>query len=188
MSRTAATAAVLLLLAAPAGAEGYVVEGDPWELGEAGVSELYGCMEARMAAGYASGGDPAAVAYRGWTAAATRPAVAGPHGERFLLTFANPVAAEQYLRFEEEGFEMPVGSVLAKESIAVGEGGVPRVGPLFLMEKVDGAPETDGWRYSAVMENGAYVDHTQAFCHDCHAAFADRDALGYPLEEVRVAR
>ena len=42
-----------------------------------------------------------------------------PHGNRIMDTFANDIAAEQYLKYQEEGFTMPVGSVLAKESITI---------------------------------------------------------------------
>ena len=27
----------------------------------------------------------------------------------------------------------------------------------------------------------------QSFCHNCHEAFEGQDALGYPLEEVRLS-
>ena len=175
------------LLALPAAAEeACPVEGGPWDLDAAAVAALYACMEGRMAEGYAAGGDPIAAAYRGWTAAATRPALAGPHGERFLQTFANDVAAEAYLRFREGDFAMPVGSVLAKESFAVRDG-TARVGPLFVMEKVEGAAEHGGWSYSAVQPDGTPMGISQGFCHDCHGGFEARDSMGYPLEEVRVS-
>ena len=182
-----AAAAALTLAALPAHAqEACAVEGDPWELDAAGVDALYGCMEARMLEGYTREGDATAAAYRDWTASATRPAVAGPHGERFLNTFVNEIGAAQYFAFEEGEFEMPVGSVLAKESIAVREG-TARVGPLFLMTKVDDAPDYDGWLYAGVQPNGKPLRISQDFCHDCHANFDASDSMGYPLEEVRVS-
>ena len=122
-------AALLTLAAAPALAQqACTVDGDPYDLDDAGVAALYGCMGDRMVEAYAKEGDATAAAYRGWTATATRPAVAGPHGERFLYTFVNDVAAERYTAFEQGDFEMPTGSVLAKESMAVREGEA-RVGP-----------------------------------------------------------
>ncbi|MEM8870402.1 MAG: cytochrome P460 family protein [Pseudomonadota bacterium] len=161
---------------------------DPFELEENDVITLYDCMEAKMLAGYTKGDDPVAAVYRDWTVTATRAAVAGPHGERLLLTYANDIAAEQYLKFEYEGVIMPVGSVLAKESVKIGKEGKARIGPLFIMTKVaDGAAdETDGWVYSGVQPNGKPMKFKQAFCHDCHSAFSDQDALAYPLEEVRI--
>ena len=99
--------------------------------------------------------------------------------------FYNDIAAEQYLKFEEGGFEMPVGSVLAKESIAVRDG-TGRVGPLFIMTKVDDAPDNDNWLYSAVQPNGKDMKISQSFCSDCHIGFDTQDSMGYPLEEVRL--
>jgi len=161
---------------------------DPFELEDADVVALYECMEAKMVEGYTKGDDPIAGVYRSWAVTATRPAVAGPHGERLLLTFANDVAAEEYLKFAYEGVEMPVGSVLAKESVKLGKEGKARIGPLFIMTKVAAgeADETDNWVYSGVQPNGKPLKFKQAFCHDCHAAFSDQDALAYPLEEVRI--
>ena len=80
-----------------------------FDLEEDQVVALYDCLKDKMATGYAKQGDEVASAYRGWAITATRAAVAGPHGNRLLLTFANDVAAEQYLKFAEEGVEMPDG-------------------------------------------------------------------------------
>lgn len=179
-------AAAATTLAGGAAAQDCTIEGDHWDLDDAGVAALYDCMSQRMIDGYTKEGDETAAAYRDWTVSATRAAVAGAHGERFLLTYANDVAAEQYLRFEEGEFEMPVGSVLAKESIA-NRKGKARVGPLFIMTKVDDAPEYDNWFYSGVQPNGKPLRISQAFCHDCHQGFDASDSMGYPLEEVRVS-
>ncbi|WP_112321196.1 cytochrome P460 family protein [Oceanibium sediminis] len=186
---TAAALTTLTLGASQAAAQDCVApSGDPFELDAAAVAEVYACMEAGMLEGYTSGDDPVAPVYRDWTVTATRPAVAGPHGERLLLTFANETAAEQYLKFETEGVAMPAGSVLAKESIKLGEDGKARVGPLFIMTKVASgeAEDTDNWVYSGVLPNGKPLSFKQSFCHDCHAGFAGQDALAYPVEEVRV--
>ncbi|MEM9794996.1 MAG: cytochrome P460 family protein [Pseudomonadota bacterium] len=179
-------AAVLACFALPAAAqEACSVEGDKWDLDDAAVTALYDCMQARMIEGYTKGDNAWAAEYREWNATASRPAVAGAHGERFLYTFVNDVAAEQYLAFEQGEFEMPVGSILAKETMAVREG-TGRVGPLFFMEKVADAPDTDGWVYSGVQPNGKALKISQSFCHDCHAAFEDQDSMGYPVQEVRL--
>ncbi|MEL6885196.1 MAG: cytochrome P460 family protein [Pseudomonadota bacterium] len=162
---------------------------DPFDLDEAAINVLYDCLKQDMAAGYAKAGDSVGADYRTWTVTSTRPAVAGPHGNRLLQTFANDVAADQYLQFAEEGFEMPVGSVLAKESISVSiKKQKARVGPLFIMSKVgmDEAPETAGWLYAGVQPNGKPMKIKQSFCHDCHVGWEAQDHLAYPLEEVRV--
>ncbi|MFD3190047.1 recombinase [Sedimentitalea sp. HM32M-2] len=163
-------------------------QGDTWELSAAEIETLYDCIAQDMQTAYAKSGHPAATAYRGWTVASTRPAVAGPHGDRLLQTFANAEAAESYLAFAPEGVRMPAGSVLAKESIALSADGTARVGPLFLMTKLDqgGAPDSDDWFYEAVQPDGRMMRLSQSFCHDCHGAWQDQDSLAYPLEEVRV--
>ena len=165
------------------------IEGDPYDLDDAGVSALYDCIEAAMAEGYGREGDEIGSAFRGWAVTSTRPALAGPHGERFLQTFANDVAAEQYLKFETEGVEMPEGSILAKESFRVGDDGVAKVGPLFIMTKVgEGeSPDTNDWIYSALLPNGKPMGIQQSFCSACHAGWAEQDDLAYPVEEVRIS-
>ena len=163
---------------------------DPFDLGEAEINEIYACLKDKMLAGYTKGDDAVAAVYRDWAPTATRPAVAGPHGNRLLNTFANDIAAEQYLKFEEEGVVMPAGSVLAKESIKINtKKGMAVVGPLFIMTKGEAgaAPDADDWIYSAVQPNGKPMKIKQSFCHNCHEAFEGQDALGYPLEEVRVS-
>lgn len=163
---------------------------DPFDLDEAAINSIYDCIKDKMVEGYTKEGDEVAAAYRSWTVSGTRPAVAGPHGNRLLLTFANDVAAEQYLKFEEEGVEMPAGSVLAKESITIStKKKQARVGPLFIMTKLEegGAPDADDWLYSAVQPNGKPMKIKQSFCHDCHIGWESQDALAYPLEEVRVS-
>ncbi len=152
---------------------------------------LYDCIKGKMIEGYTKAGDETAAAYRDWQVTASRPAVQGAHQERFLLTFANDIAAEQYLKFEAEGVSMPVGSVLAKESFrASAKKKKALVGPLFLMTKVEegGAPETNDWVYGGLLPNGKPMKFKQAFCHDCHSAWEDQDFLAYPVEEVRLSQ
>ena len=191
MIRKLAIAAVLSTAASTASAAdcNAVTVEDAFDLDEAAINVLYDCLKDKMATGYAKEGDEIGSNYRNWAATATRPAVAGPHGNRLLNTFANDIAAEQYLKFEEEGFEMPVGSVLAKESITVSiKKKAARPGPLFIMTKVgvDEAPDTAGWLYAGLQPNGKVMKVKQSFCHDCHVGWEAQDHLGYPLEEVRV--
>ncbi|SFI90562.1 cytochrome P460 family protein [Jannaschia pohangensis] len=189
LAAAAATFASAMTLALPAAAQdACAVEGDRWDLDDAGVAALYDCMEGQMLDAYTKEGDAIAGAYRDWTITATRAAVAGPHQERFLLTFVNDVATEQYLKFEDGDFEMPVGSILVKESIGVRDG-TARVGPLFIMEKVDTAEaaEYGNWFYSGIQPNGKPLKISQKFCHDCHGGYEGQDSMGYPLEEVRVS-
>ncbi|MEO9650477.1 MAG: cytochrome P460 family protein [Roseobacter sp.] len=162
---------------------------DFFDLDETHVVALYACLEQKMADGYAKGGDEVGSAFRTWAVTSTRPAAEGSHGNRLLQTFANDIAADQYLEFAEEGFVMPVGSVLAKESISFSKKKkTARPGPLFIMTKMElgSIPETDDWLYSGVQPNGKVMKVKQSFCHDCHTAWGDRDSLAYPLEEVRI--
>lgn len=163
---------------------------EPFDLTEADINSIYDCMKDRLTAAYTKQGSKVGENYRNWAVTATRPAVAGAHGERLLLTFANPIGAEQYLKFEEEDFAMPAGSVLAKESIKINKKKKAAVvGPLFLMTKLEagGAPEAGDWRYDAIAPNGKPMKIKQSFCAACHEGFADQDYLGYPVEEVRIS-
>lgn len=185
----AAAATALMSTAAFAADCAYTAE-DPFDLEAAQIEEIYVCLKDTMAEGYAKEGDVVGSVYRDWTVTSTRPAVAGPHGNRLLQTFANDVAAEQYLKFAEEGVVMPVGSVLAKESVSLSKKKkTARTGPLFVMTKMEAGsiPETADWLYAGVQPNGKVMKVKQSFCHDCHANYGDQDMLAYPLEEVRVS-
>lgn len=185
----AATFAASLTMAPLAHAACAVDVTDPFELDAAAIDEIYSCLKDEMAEKYAKEGDEVAAAYRDWTVSSTRPAVAGAHGNRLLQTFANDTAAEQYLKFAEEGVDMPAGSVLAKESITISaKKKEARTGPLFIMTKGEegSAPDTADWVYAGVQPNGKPMKFKQSFCHDCHVAWEAQDMLAYPLEEVRV--
>lgn len=193
--RTPIFAAALTLVA---GAASAACEADKpgAELSHAEAAEVYACLAEEMAAGYRSGPKrwiPEAYVddYRDWRAASTAPAAPGFHGGRFLMTWVNPVGYDDYVEFRAEGAEMPSGTVIAKESFTVGEDGAAAAGPLFIMEKAaEGAsPESGDWYYMMVSASGVpqAVDVMTA-CHECHASFEASDHLGYPVEEVRVAR
>ena len=162
---------------------------EPFDLTEVDIASIYDCIGDKMVEGYSKGGDMVAKNYRNWTVTGTRHGVAGAHGNRLLLTYANDIAAEQYLKFAEEGVEMPAGSRLAKESIKINKKKIAAVvGPLFLMTKLEAgaAPETADWLYGGIQPNGKPMKFKQSFCHDCHMSWEDQDYLAYPLEEVRV--
>jgi hypothetical protein len=85
--------------------------------------------------------------------------------------------------------QMPVGSLPAKESITLdATKKTARPGPLLVMTKLahGAAPEAGDWRRAGLQSNGNPFDVSQSFCHDCHAAWEDQDALAYPVEEVRL--
>jgi len=84
---------------------------DPIDFEQSEIDALYACVVDDLAAGYAAEGHEIGSVYRDWIPTATGPYNPGPHGERFLNTFANDVAAEQYNQYAFGDFEMPVGSV-----------------------------------------------------------------------------
>lgn len=160
---------------------------DAYDLAAEEIEALHACLAGAMAAGYRRSGNAAALAYRGWAPVQHRPGPDPSHGDRILMTYANPLAAERYLAFAAEGVAMPVGAVLAKESIAIRDR-VARAGPLFLMEKLGDAvaPATGGWLYIGFQPSGEAMTFPQSFCHDCHSAFVGQDSLAYPRPELRL--
>jgi len=152
---------------------------------------LYECIKTKMREGYASKEAPFSKEYQAWKAVATAPAAPGAHGKRFLVTYVNETGHAEYVKFSDErsGNPMPVGSILAKESFNISKKkGKVKVGPLFFMQKVakGTADEFGNWVYSAVQPKGKVMKIKQGFCHGCHSAFEDQDAMGYPVEEVRL--
>lgn len=193
MIRKFAIAAALCITAGTASAEdcAAITVDDSFDLDDAAIASLYECLGEKMAAGYATEGDRIAEVYRDWTPTQTSGAIHGAHGKRILFTYANDIAAEQYLKFEEEGVVMPVGSILAKESISISiKNKKARPGPLFVMVKVgnETAPDTGGWLYSGLQPNGKVMKVKQSFCHDCHVGWESQDSLAYPVEEYRVSQ
>ena len=190
MKKSLALALLLAAVAGTASAQDCSVDKDAWDLTADEVDAVYACVSDALAAGYAAGDNPVAAEYRDWAVTATRPGLHGAHSERFLLTFVNEIGAEAYMSYEiSEDFTMPVGSVIAKESFKFRDTGAVRRGPLFIMEKVAAgeADEYGNWVYSGVQPDGNPLNISQAFCHDCHAAFFDQDSLGYPLEDLRIS-
>lgn len=186
----AATAATALTASGAHAADCAVDVEDAFDLEQAQIVEIYDCIKDSLAEGYGKLDHEIGANYRSWHATATAPAIPGPHGKRALNTFANDVAVEQYLKFEEEGVVMPVGSILAKESVTIStKKKKASIGPLLIMTKMEkgSIPETNDWLYSGVHGNGKTMKVKQSFCHDCHSAFEDQDMLGYPVEEVRIS-
>jgi hypothetical protein len=189
MTKIAAGSSLVLFASlSPAMAEECTFEKKADDFEQADVDRLYGCLSDKMKEGYASKEHEVGSVYRDWKVTATGAAAPGAHGNRFLLTFANDVAYDQYVTYNEDGgFSMPVGSVLAKESFSLSKKQKPRRGPLFIMTKVGAgeADEFDNWVYSALQPSGKTMKIKQSFCHDCHVAFEDQDSMGYPDTDVR---
>jgi cytochrome c2 len=141
-----------------------------------------------MIAGYQKGGNPIALEYPAWKSAVTAPAIPGVHGKRYLVTYVNDTGYDTYVEFASQNVEMPVGTIIAKESFNIRGQSDFEAGPLFIMEKVgsEKAPTAGGWFYSGVEASGKPMKVKQNFCHSCHKAFSTQDSLGYPAVNVRV--
>lgn len=159
---------------------------NPASLSEADAITVYHRIARDIQAGYVLSRDPAARSYRAWRRFNRAPYRSATHGDRFVNNYTNPVGAEAYGRFEAAG-EMPVGTVVAKDSFAVTARGDVFTGPLFLMEKMaDGFnPASRDWKYSMIMPDGSYFGVTKGdnaerveFCISCHErAGAENDHL-----------
>ncbi len=163
------------------------------ELTDAEAASAYDCIKGKIKATFADGAGAAnAGGFTDWQSYNTVPYVSGTHGGRYVNNYAN-AKASNYGRFEEAG-TLPVGSVLAKDSITVAHNGEVQVGPLFLMEKMTGGfnAESGNWKYTMLMPDGSTFGVTNGknsggmqFCIDCHAVMADQDHLFFMPEEYR---
>lgn len=82
---------------------------------------------------------------------------------------------------------MPVGSVLAKESINLsGKKKMARPGQLLIVTKLEAGsiPETNDWLFAGLQPNGKVMKIKRSFCHDCRETYEDSDYLVYPVEEA----
>lgn len=181
-------AAVLLASPALSFAADCTLDKKPADLNVDEVSSYYECIRGDLVAAYQKGDNPVAKAYTEWKAGATGPAKPGFHSNRYLMTYINDIGLDTYTAYATSDVDMPVGSLVAKESFKIKKGGKLKAGPLFIMEKVgkDKAPKAGGWVYSAVKANGKPMKVKQSFCHSCHQAYAAQDALGYPAVDVRL--
>lgn len=164
------------------------IDKSPKDLSLDELGSYYECVKADLAKGYQGGDNAVAKAYPNWKAGATGPAKPGFHSNRYLMTYVNDIGHSTYVAYASSDVDMPIGSVIAKESFKIKSGGKLKAGPLFIMEKVgvDKAPEAQGWVYSAVKASGKPMSVKQSFCHSCHQAYAEQDALGYPVPDVRI--
>lgn len=168
----------------------------PAEMSHEEALSVYQCFADQLHAGY-NGVDaswqPAGMVkdYRDWVQVSTIPAAPGFHGGRFLVTWVNETGAEAYTQYAEDP-EIPIGTLIAKESFQVTDAGELKPGPLFLMEKVptEKSRDTMGWYYMAVAPDGnpMGIDPWKD-CNECHVGnFGHQGGLGYPVEEARLRK
>ncbi len=164
------------------------------ELTDAEAVATYDCLLEEMKAAYAKSGSDIAVSYATWPRYSKQAYQSGTHGGRYVQNYAN-ATARAYGAYEQAG-QMPVGSVLAKDSFGVTPRGKVSIGPLFLMEKMNAGFNSDGgdWRYTMIMPNGSVFGTTWGagsekvqFCAECHFSVSpDVDSMFFMPEEYRV--
>ena len=166
---------------------------DPARLDLAAATAIYRDIAGDLTGLYKRSGVKAAMGYQKWRRYNTSPYLSVTHGQRYVNNFANGLAAD-YGRFEQSG-PMPVGAVIAKDSVAVTGDGEIYPGPLFLMEKMAAgfSNATGDWRYTMIMPDGSLFGVTKGesserveYCIGCHLAQERYDHLYFPPERFRV--
>lgn len=166
---------------------------NPAELTKDEARQHYKSLARRMARGYGAAQLELLLNYQAWPLFNDAPYISATHGQRFVNSYANRMAHNYGTM--QEGDSLPVGSVLAKDSMTVTDEGNIHPGALFVMEKLPAGtnPETADWRYIMVMPDGSLFGDTMgdragavAYCHVCHEAVADRDYTFYVPEEFRI--
>lgn len=193
-TRSFCAAAALIVAATAAAAQDCSPGKSGLDLTAAEAQEVYDCIAAGLHGGYMQGDKrwiPEAFVsdYRDWVRASAFPAAPGFHSNRFLVTWVNDAGADAYMQYAEDP-DIPVGTVIAKESFSVGDHGAVTAGPLFLMQKVAEAdsPETGGWYYMMVNPSGTPMAvNVMTACNECHmGTYGFQGGLGYPVPEARV--
>lgn len=165
---------------------------NPARLTAEDAERLYDELKSDMATRYELSRQPGVANYQTWKRYNRVPYLSVSHGNRYLNNYGNP-AAQAYGRYEQSG-TLPVGSILAKDSITVSKDGKAMPGALFLMEKMqDGFNYVSGdWRYTMIMPDGSLFGTTNGegtervkFCISCHLAVEQQDHLFFIPEEYR---
>ena len=166
---------------------------DPARLEPDAAAAIYRDMADRLSDIYGLSGVAAAADYQKWRRYNSSPYLSVTHGQRYVNNYANPLARD-YGRFEQSG-ALPMGAIVAKDSIAVIKDGGVFPGPLFLMEKMASgfSNATGDWRYTMIMPDGSLFGVTKGknserveYCIGCHLARERFDHLYYPPEKFRV--
>lgn len=166
----------------------------PARLAPPEASDYYEIVREALRRGYARSNIPAAPHYQDWAVYNRAPYLSLTHGNHYVNNYANE-AASAYGAYEDAG-ELPVGSVIAKDSFAVTETGGILLGPLFIMEKMPaGFNYVSGdWRYTLVQPDGTVLGRTRGegservqYCVGCHLAVEHQDHLYFVPRDYRVS-
>lgn len=175
------------------GEDAHIAIENPAELSKEEAFSIYKSLQRRMERGYAAAQLDLLMNYQAWPLFNDAPYVSATHGQRYVNSYANRMA-HNYGTLAE-GEKLPMGSVLAKDSVTVTDEGNVHPGALFVMEKLaEGtSPETADWRYIMVMPDGSLFGDTMGarsdavgYCHECHEAVADRDYTFFVPDEYVV--
>ncbi|MGV6805270.1 MAG: cytochrome P460 family protein [Ruegeria sp.] len=173
--------------------DAHIAIANPAELSKDEARNHYRALRKQMDRGYATAHLDQLINYQNWPLFNDAPYISATHGQRYVNSYANRMAHNYGTLGSDE--KLPVGSVLAKDSMTVTDEGNVHPGALFVMEKLpDGSsPETADWRYIMVMPDGSLFGDTKGdrpgavvYCHDCHEAVAERDYTFFVPEEYRV--
>ena len=175
--------------------ESHIAVQNPAELTKDEANAIYDKLKEMMANGYGISQMALIGNYQSWTRYNSAPYLSATHGQRFVNNYANEVG-KAYGSLKA-GEKLPKGTVLAKDSITVNDGGKFFPGALFLMEKLaPGASlETADWRYVVINPDGSLAGDTTGdgpelvkYCHDCHVGMAEMDYVFNVPEDYRTAR
>ncbi len=175
------------------GQDAHLAIENPAELSKEEARRIYKELMRRMDRGYATANLDILMNYQNWPLFNDAPYISATHGQRYVNSYANRMAAN-YATLKE-GEKLPVGSVLAKDSITVTDEDHIHPGALFVMEKLPKgtSPDTADWRYIMVMPDGSLFGDTTgdragavSYCHECHEAVADRDYTFFVPEEYQI--
>lgn len=196
ISISAAAFAALVVsnaVAESTGENAHIAIENPAELSKDEALRIYQSLQKRMARGYDAAHLDQLLNYQNWPLFNDAPYISATHGKRFVNSYANRMA-HNYGTLQA-GEKLPLGSVLAKDSITVTDEGNVHPGALFVMEKLapGASPDTADWRYIMVLPDGSLFGDTMgerasavAYCHSCHEMVADRDYTFFVPEEFVV--
>jgi len=152
------------------------------------------CASPALSAAYARSGNVSAASYLDWANYSTAPYLSSTHGNRYVNNYANPIGGN-YGQYEKGG-ELPVGTVLAKDSFVVNARGTVMIGALSLMEKMSPGfnPKFGDWRYTMILPDGTAIGTTGgagaekvAFCAGCHGTVDQiQDSLFFVPKRYRI--
>ena len=174
--------------------DGHIAIDKPAELSVEEANRIYRDLMEAMADGYGISRLPLVDGYQTWARYNSAPYLSATHGRRFVNNYANETG--RAYGSLKRGDKLPVGTVLAKDSMTVTEEGRFFPAALFIMEKLasGASPETADWRYVVVNPDGSMTGDTIGdgaelvqYCHDCHAAKADLDYVFLVPKKFRKA-